>query len=483
MAASPVDERDVASTSVFGFADSALRIETNSPSILAAALATFGETHSRSAHSFDFKLFASPQSTISGGPPLSLPVEPALSAVEGERQDGDTLGCKPPWPQPYFRGRDHLVLAVYGGGAMLFDLVGRRALGVFSAAMARDEDYWRRVIFPVALGVIAAAIGVTPLHCATLVREGRGLHICGLSGAGKSTLSVALAQRGFALLSDDWTYFSRNGSDVEAYGVPVPIKLLPPAQQFFPELLRLAPAVSLNGELAFEVDPAAVFSAGRAFTCTPQRFIFLDRRHGATAQWLRLSPAQVENQFRPALERMPDCLRSARDGQHEIISSLGQVESWLLICGGDPHQIAAEIDAFTASPPANPQFAAGSISSHFEIPDLMCRFVPAPFTADLAANGTSIRLETNLPELFAQASSFVSPHPTARQPFLCTVLKDDAVQDLAATAACHDDLLYQTIPGQACLFVDRRARRIVAFVTEAHARRPAFLRDLLELAR
>jgi hypothetical protein len=457
MAASPVVERDGASTGVFDFADSALRFETNSPSILAAALATFGETHSRSAHSFDFKLFVNRQSTIRN------------------RQS--------PWPQPYFRGRDHLVMAVYGGGAMLFDLLGRRALGVFSAAMAHDEDYWRRVIFPVALGVITAAIGVTPLHCATLVRDGRGLHICGLSGAGKSTLSVALAQRGFALLSDDWTYFSRNGSAAKAHGVPVPIKLLPPAQQFFPELLRLAPAVSLNGELAFEVDPAAVFSVGRAFTCTPARFIFLDRRLGATARWLRLSPAQVENQFRPALERMPDCLRSARDSQHEIISSLGQVESWLLTCGGDPHQIAAEIDAFRASPPANPQFAAASISSHFEIPDLMGRFVPAPLIADLAANGTFVRLETNLPELFAQASSLMSPHPTARQPFLCTVLKDDAARDLASTTACHEGLSYQMIPGSACLFADRRARRIVALVTEAHARRPAFLRDLLELAR
>ena len=255
------------------------------------------------------------------------------------------------------------------------------------------------------------------------------------------------------------------------------------AQQFFPELQRLAPAVSLNGELAFEVDPATVFSAGRTFTCTPQRFIFLDRRHSPTAQWLRLSSGQVENQFRPALERMPDCLRPARKGQHEIISSLSRVESWLLICGGDPHQIAAEIDAFTASPPANPQFAAGSISSHFEIPDLMCRFVPAPLVADLVASGIPIRLETNLPELFAQASSLMSPHPTARQPFLCTVLKDDAVWDVAATAACHEGLSYQMIPGAACLFADRRARRIVAFVTEGHACRPAFLRHLFELAR
>ena len=103
MAASPVFERAVASTGVFGFADSTLRIETNSPSILAAALATFGETHSRSAHSFAFKLFVNRQSTIRN------------------RQSH--------WPQPYFRGRDHLVMAVYGGGAVLFDLLGptRRA--------------------------------------------------------------------------------------------------------------------------------------------------------------------------------------------------------------------------------------------------------------------------------------------------------------------------------------------------------------------
>lgn len=444
------------SIGVFGFAESALRIATNSPSILAAARATFTETLSRAAPSFHFELFVSLPSTIR------------------HRQSS--------WQQPYFRGRDHLVIAVYGGGAMLFDLLGCRAVGVFSEAMARDEEYWRRVIFPVASGVISASIGVVPLHCATLVRGGCGLHVSGLSGVGKSTLSVALAQRGFDLLSDDWTYFSGHQGGVSACGLPVPIKLLPAAQQFFPELRPLSPAVSLNGELAFEVDPAEVFSAGRAFSCTPRRIVFLDRRPGVQPRWLRLMPEQVEDQFRPALERMPECLRSARDKQHQIIGALAQLESWSLVCGGGPHQIAAEIDAVTASPPANPQYAAGSIPSHFEIPDLMRRFSAAPLTADVVTNGVTVRLATDLPELFARASTVMSPRPPARLPLLCTVLKDDAVRDLTTNVACHDGLSYQTISGAACIIADRRTRHMVAFVTEEYAHRPAFLRDLLEFS-
>ena len=60
--------------------------------------------------------------------------------------------------------------------------------------------------------------------------------LCGPPGAGKSTLSVALARCGLSLVSDDWTYISEEADGLIAQGINAPVKLLPDAVQYFPEL-------------------------------------------------------------------------------------------------------------------------------------------------------------------------------------------------------------------------------------------------------
>lgn len=442
---------------LFGFAGSVLRIETNSSAVLSAARSVFTASPAERAPRFDFNLFVAPASS---------------SAVR-----------EPAWPQPYFRGRDHLVIAVYGGGAILFDLLGRRAIGLFSEAMASDQHYWRRVIFPVAVGVISASLGVVPLHCAALVRHGRALLISGLSGAGKSTLAMALAQRGFSLLSDDWTYFALRQGRPCAYGLPVPIKLMPDAQRFFPELQTLTPTMSLNGELAFELDPAAPFSPPRVYSCTPERIVFLSRRHDAARpHWVRLAPAQVESQFSPALERIPDCLRSARRTQHRIISRLSAIDAYSLLCSGSPRQIAEEIDRFVNSKTPSVEQDPAGLPAHFEIPDLMRRFTAMPLTASIMLNGISLRVETDIPAVFEDAQRF----PAAGQESLasqisCTISNDTPACVLPFSSASRGGLCYRFIPGAACILVDRSAARLVTFVDQRHAARPGFLRDLLQL--
>jgi hypothetical protein len=160
---------------------------------------------------------------------------------------------------------------------MLIDLRNSRALARFSPAMATDVAYWKRVIFPVLLGVIGSSVGITVLHCACVVRENGGLLLAGVSGSGKSTLALALARNGFDLLSDDWTYVTAREGRVLAWGLPTALKLLPDARTYFPELESLQPAVSLNGELAYEIDPEVVFAVRRSFGCEPRCVIFLER--------------------------------------------------------------------------------------------------------------------------------------------------------------------------------------------------------------
>jgi hypothetical protein len=252
-----------------------------------------------------------------------------------------------PWPRPFFRGLDHLVYAAYGlGSSMLIDVRQRRVIGIFSPAMARDLNYWKCVLLPILVGITSASIGISPLHCACLVKNGRGLILGGASGAGKSTLTVSLSLRKFAYLSDDWTYFSESASGVLAWGLPTPIKLLPDTVKYFPQLNNVKLAASLNGELAYEVDPVAIFGVDRELCCEPQWLVFIERTGVARAAFRPISSGDAFSRFASELERLPPCISASRDRQLQTIHTLVDRECWVLQHGLTPTLVAAELSNF-----------------------------------------------------------------------------------------------------------------------------------------
>jgi hypothetical protein len=179
---------------------------------------------------------------------------------------------------PHFRGLHHIVTASFGGGNIfVFDVLRRTLSATVSRTVARNYRFWREKLIPIALGVLGAAIGLVPVHCACLESGGDGLLIAGISGAGKSTLSVALSQAGLHYVSDDWTYVSQQHGKIVAYGTSAPVKLLPDATKHFPELDRHTPHISMNGELAYEVDVPEAFGAKVEHGCKPRWLIFLER--------------------------------------------------------------------------------------------------------------------------------------------------------------------------------------------------------------
>ncbi len=252
-----------------------------------------------------------------------------------------------PWPQPHFRGLDHLVYAAYGpGSSMLIDLRLRRVIGMFSTAMARDLNYWKYVLLPILLGVASASVGITPLHCACLVRDGRGLILGGASGAGKSTLAVSLSLNKFAYLSDDWTYFSQSDSRVLAWGLPTSVKLLPDTVRFFPQLTSTNLALSLNGELAYEVDPVTLFGVERSLCCEPQWLVFVERSEEARAVFRPINSEDAFARFAAELETLPPCLSDLRNQQLQTIKALVSRECWVLKHGQTPSSVAEELSEF-----------------------------------------------------------------------------------------------------------------------------------------
>lgn len=255
---------------------------------------------------------------------------------------------EPPWPAAHFRGMDHLVFAAFDSdNTLLVDLRGRRALGRLSPAMAADRGYLRRVVFPTLFGIFTDVIAVTPMHCACVERNGRGLLLTGASGSGKSTLSLALSREGFGFLSDEWTYFSWRDGRLLAWGLPSLLKLLPDSYRHFPELTPIQPEVALNGEVAYEVEPQSVFGIRCSDRAQPDWLVFLERQEIPVFSMSQISPAEAAVEFEEHVEYYAmHGLSEGRELLVKTIESLGRLSCWRLRHGGHPTNVARALAEF-----------------------------------------------------------------------------------------------------------------------------------------
>jgi hypothetical protein len=247
----------------------------------------------------------------------------------------------------HFRGLRHLVFAkIEPRSFITFDLLRRRVMGVLSPAAARDLHFWNSKFLPITIGLLGTTMGIAPLHCACLDRNGDALLVAGNSGAGKSTLTAALAKQGFGVVSDDCTYVSKDGAELVAHGLFSRVKLLPDAVRFFPELQDFAPKETLNGEIAHEIDPASVFQSKVKTRSRPKWMLFLERKAEHGSQFVRCAPEHFAHFFEKNAEKLPLELQDAIRGRSEIIQSLSRCNSWILQTGDSPMQTAAAIDEF-----------------------------------------------------------------------------------------------------------------------------------------
>jgi len=250
--------------------------------------------------------------------------------------------------RPYFRALEHLYYGTYGpGDSMLIDQQGRRVVGSMCPATAHDMDYWKRVILPCLAGITSACVGIAPLHCACVVRDRFGLLIHGESGAGKSTLALSLSLNGFSYLADDCTYLSRSSEDrVQCWGSSAPLKLVPDAITYFPKLAELTVGESMNGEPAYEVDPAAVFGVSCAPNCDPRWIIFLEKRHRSNPTFHKISGTEAADRLATSLECLPPSVAAQRDHQLALIDILVQRGAWILQHDLRPEALALAISQF-----------------------------------------------------------------------------------------------------------------------------------------
>jgi hypothetical protein len=251
---------------------------------------------------------------------------------------------------PHFRGLHHVVTASFGtGNIFIFDILRRTLSASISTIAAKDVRFWREKLIPISLGVLGAAMGLVPMHCACLEYEGDGLLIAGLSGAGKSTLSVALSQHGFSYVSDDWTYLSRHYNSLIAFGTSAPVKLLPDATKHFPNLKRYDLRKSLNGELAYEVDITEAFSARVEKSCEPRWLMFLERLPHFGVEFVPVESNIARNYLNSSVETLPVELSEASVMRSHTLEVVSKLPCWLLRYGGTPQVAAEHLGVFVAS--------------------------------------------------------------------------------------------------------------------------------------
>ncbi len=246
----------------------------------------------------------------------------------------------PSGTKPHFRGLHHVVIANFTAvDRFVLDLRRCMVTGSVSPSMANNPAFWKQTLIPICMGVMGPTVGLVPVHCACLNLNGYGVLLAGASGAGKSTLTVAVAKAGAALISDDWTYISQEGGGLVAHGLRVPVKLLPDSARFFRELHTLQTHMSMNGELAYEFDPATVMKVEVLDRCSPSHLVFIERSN--SNDYRPMTTAVASTYFTTNTERLPDQLSEARLVRQRILERLSALPSYVLRYRGSPEEGAA----------------------------------------------------------------------------------------------------------------------------------------------
>ena len=138
-----------------------------------------------------------------------IPIE-ALPAWEGSSEHAPDLelvrgaveevSCDVDRVEVVVTGKDFATVVVADAGR--FAVRGGREIVADVRPGALPGVVENTIVGPV-LGTLCYQRGIVPLHCNTVVIDGKAVALSGKSGAGKSTLAAILLKRGHRLISDD----------------------------------------------------------------------------------------------------------------------------------------------------------------------------------------------------------------------------------------------------------------------------------------
>jgi hypothetical protein len=229
------------------------------------------------------------------------------------------------------------------------DLRQGTAFGWITSAALHDRSYLRYHFLEAVILCLLSGSRVTPLHAASISRNGHGILLCGDSGAGKSTLAYACARAGWTLTSDDASYLLWNRPTATIRGNSRQLRFRPSAQALFPELRGLALTPRPQGKPSIEVPTASLPHIATSLE-TPIHHILFLRRHTNTATELKpLDPTSLRAYFEASL--FP--LQGIRERQSAVLERLLALSAWELHYRDLDPAIACLDDLVRTCPAAN----------------------------------------------------------------------------------------------------------------------------------
>jgi hypothetical protein len=191
---------------------------------------------------------------------------------------GDATECP---PAPTYRiTQPFLVTVADSNNYSICDFSRNRTRMTVSRAALSHKSYLRFFFLDSTAGCHIATRFATPIHAACVVREGRGVLLCGDSGAGKSTLSYALARAGWGYVTDDCSFLLSCGKRRMVTGNCNQIRFRPTAGELFPEIADCEITPRASGKPSIELPTAPMLNITRVESVQVDFIVFLNRIRG-----------------------------------------------------------------------------------------------------------------------------------------------------------------------------------------------------------
>jgi len=134
---------------------------------------------------------------------------------------------------------------------------------------------------------------VTILDAGSVARNGRGVLLCGDAGVGKSCIAYASVERGWTLLSADFSATLPDPGHNAIIGRPHSRPFRPGAFELFPELAGFDSSTTPFGKPTLDLPAGAIPGVKTARCCRAGAVVFLNRRESGGAELVPVDPDQA----------------------------------------------------------------------------------------------------------------------------------------------------------------------------------------------